>query len=95
MSAEQRRHLLDDAANYPLYVTFLDKTGLLTFEEVHFLREKGVDFDVNDKQAEEVLGYGLSLQRGGMGCILGLVSTVLTALFLIKGILTGRRRADH
>ena len=56
MSPRQRKELLENPDNYPLYVTFLNKTGLLTFEQVAFLREHDVDFDVEDRLAEVVLG---------------------------------------
>ncbi len=56
MSPGQRKELLENPDNYPLYVTFLNKTGLLTFEQVAFLREHDVDFDVEDRLAEVVLG---------------------------------------
>jgi len=56
MSLEQRKLLLEDPESYPLRVTFLGKTGIITEEQVAFLLENHVDFDVDDRQAAEVLG---------------------------------------
>lgn len=55
MSPEQRQQILDEPDNYPLRVTFLGKTGLLTFEEAAFLRENAIDFEVDSSQIEEIL----------------------------------------
>lgn len=55
MTPEEREKLLDDPDNYPLPVTFLGKTGLLSFEAVELLREHEVDFDVDDRPAAEIL----------------------------------------
>lgn len=49
------RLLLEDPENYPLLVTFLGKRGLLTFEEIAFLRRNGVDFDIDDHQVATLL----------------------------------------
>jgi hypothetical protein len=56
MSPEERREVLDVPANYPLRVTFLGKVGLLTFDQVAFLRRHGVDFAVDESQVERLLG---------------------------------------
>ena len=56
MSPEQRQALLDNPENYPLHVRFLGKVGIVDYEQVKFLRVNGVDFDVDDRQAAEVLG---------------------------------------
>ncbi len=56
MSPVQRKLLLEDEESYPLRVTFLGKVGLLTMEQVTFLREHQIDFDVDDRQAAAVLG---------------------------------------
>lgn len=58
MSPEQIKKLLDDPESYPLRVEFLGKVGLLTYEELLFLRRHEVDFDVDDRQASAVLGIG-------------------------------------
>ncbi len=55
MTLEQRRALLDDPESYPLRVVFLGKAAILTAEELEFLRRNGVDFDVDERQAEDIL----------------------------------------
>lgn len=56
MSPEQRKTLLDDRENYPMRVRFLGKVGIMTQEELAFLRENEIDFDVDDRGAAAVLG---------------------------------------
>ena len=56
MTAAQRKVLLEDEDNYPMYVTFLNKIGLVTHQQVAFLIEHGVDFDVDDRLAEALFG---------------------------------------
>ena len=56
MDPVQRKLLLEDEESYPLHLTFLGKEGILTMEQVLFLREHEVDFDVDDRQAAAVLG---------------------------------------
>ncbi len=56
MNPAQRKLLLEDEESYPLRVSFLGKVGILTLEQVTFLREHQVDFDVDDHQAAAVLG---------------------------------------
>ncbi len=51
-----QRKLLEDEESYPLRVTFLGKVGILTLEQVIFLREHQVDLDVDDRQAAALLG---------------------------------------
>ncbi len=53
MTADQRRVLLDDPERYPLRVIFLGKAAILSYEELAFLRQRGVDFEIDRKQAEE------------------------------------------
>ena len=55
MRDEWRHQLLDDPEIYPLRVTFLGKTGILTMEQVSFMRKNGVDFNVDDDQLLEIL----------------------------------------
>ncbi len=55
MTAEQKRLLLGNPQNYPWRVTFLGKAGILSYEEIDFLQQQGVDFDLDDRQAEEIL----------------------------------------
>ncbi|MGI5861031.1 MAG: hypothetical protein ACOX6T_03130 [Myxococcales bacterium] len=54
MNAEQRA-LLDDPESYPMRVRFLGKTGTLSFTEVQFLRENGVDFELATPEEERSL----------------------------------------
>ena len=54
MSREQRQQWLGDPQSYPLRVSFLGKEGLLSYGEVAFLREHGVDFEVDDAQIAEI-----------------------------------------
>jgi hypothetical protein len=56
MSPEQRKILLDNPESYPMRVCFLGKVGIMTREEMAFLLENGIDFDVDDRAAAEVLG---------------------------------------
>ncbi len=56
MSPVQRKLLLEDEESYPLQVTFLGKVGILTMDQVTFLTEHQIDFDVDDRQAAAVLG---------------------------------------
>ena len=55
MTPAQRGALLDDPDVYPLRVTFLGKAAILTREEIAFLRQNGVDFDVDQNQADRIL----------------------------------------
>jgi len=55
MSAEQRRLFIEPEANYPLRVTFLGKGGLLSRETFAFLERSGVDLELDDDQAKELL----------------------------------------
>ncbi|MCL4464880.1 MAG: hypothetical protein M1401_01245 [Chloroflexi bacterium] len=58
MSPAQRQALFDQPENYPFRVSFLGKVGILSQAELDLLRQNGVDFDVDDSQAAEVLGAG-------------------------------------
>ncbi len=83
MSPEQRKTLLDDPEKYPMKVSFLDKVGILTREELAFLRENGVDFDVDDRQAAEALGeeaVRTAAARRGAQPAHGLLALVLIGL---------------
>ncbi|MHB1417590.1 MAG: hypothetical protein ACYC1C_20270 [Chloroflexota bacterium] len=55
MSAQQRELLLDNLDNYPLRVSFLGKSGLLSAEGVALLRKNNVDFDLDDRQARNII----------------------------------------
>lgn len=55
MSAQQRELLLDNLDNYPLRVSFLGKSGLLSAEGVELLRKHDVDFDLDDRQARSIM----------------------------------------
>ncbi len=87
MSPEQRKILMDDPESYPLRIAFLGKVGILTQEEVAFLRENGVDFDVGDGQAAEALGEGPVLaaaaRRETRPTAWEIVLGALVALFLL------------
>lgn len=61
MSPRQRQEILGEKENFPLRATFLGKTGLLSFDEVDFLRQNGVDFDLDDRQLAEI-----AVARGDM-----------------------------
>ncbi len=67
MSREERKIVLDDPRNYPMRVSFLNKVGILCQEEVAFLRENQVDFDVDDSQVAEVLGEETVLAASARG----------------------------
>lgn len=54
MSEVQRRQILDNHENYPLGVRFLNKAGLLTYEELDFLRRNGVDFEVSQRDVNRI-----------------------------------------
>lgn len=54
MSQEQRQQWLDDPQSYPLRISFLGKEALLSRPEVSFLREQGVDFELDDAQIAEI-----------------------------------------
>ncbi len=55
MSDQARKMLLDDPEYYPWRVRFLGKGGILCYEEIAFLRQEGVDFDIDDQQASAAL----------------------------------------
>lgn len=56
MTPLQRKILLETEDSYPLRVRFLNKVGILTMGQVQFLKEREVDFDVDDRLAAAVLG---------------------------------------
>lgn len=57
MNDEARKLLLDNPDEYHSWkVSFLGKTGILSYEEIAFLRQEGVDFDIDDEQASVALG---------------------------------------
>lgn len=83
MSDELRVQLLDDPDNYPFRVRFLGKEGLLSMEELLFLRDNEVDFDISDAQIEEIsaeLGEAPA-PRGGP--LVRTISAVLGALAVV------------
>ncbi len=86
MSEEQRHFFLDNPENYPVRVAFLGKRGLLTSQELRFLRGKGVDFDVDDHQIAEMeaetLYKGKAIPPPRQSLLLTLVSMAIS-LFLI------------
>ena len=95
MSPTQRQQLLENPDNYPLRVSFLGKSGLLTYEEVGFLREHAVDFDVDQSQlaelAAELRSEGVEVsaapgtpQHHPLRWPLALVALVLGALGLLR-----------
>ncbi len=55
MTLRQRQELFEDPRHYPLRVTFLGKTGLLSFEAVSLMVSHEVDFAVDDGQFEETM----------------------------------------
>ncbi|MCL5025935.1 MAG: hypothetical protein M1531_05510 [Chloroflexi bacterium] len=55
MTLQQRQQLLEDPQNYPLRVDFFGKTGLLSVEGVALLICHGVDFSLDDAQANGIL----------------------------------------
>ncbi len=86
MSEEQRHFYLDGIENYPLRVAFLGKRGILTLEEVSFLRGKNVDFDVDDQQIEEMEAE--TIEKGEApppprGTALRLLSIIVALLLLL------------
>ena len=83
MTAEQRA-LLDAPESYPMRVRFLGKTGTLTFGEVQFLREKGVDFEVGTPEEERHL----------LARLVDVVAGLLGALFVLRRARGRRRRGD-
>lgn len=58
MTEPRRRRLLADPDNYPLRVKFLGKVGLLSPNAIDLLIARGVDFEVDDGQAGEILARG-------------------------------------
>ncbi|MHB1414519.1 MAG: hypothetical protein ACYC1C_04635 [Chloroflexota bacterium] len=83
MSDKLRVQLLDDPENYPFRVSFLGKEGLLTMEELLFLRDNEVDFDISDNQIEAImaeLGEAPGPPRNallrGLGAIIGALAVV-------------------
>lgn len=55
MNSDKRKQIVEQSENYPLRVSFLGKTGLLSPGEVAFLRSRGVEFDVDDSQVQDIL----------------------------------------
>jgi len=90
MSDDQRRQLLDDREMYPWRVTFLGKTGILSYEAISLLRDSGVDFDVDDHQIAEMLEE--MMEKGEMpapprGMLLGLAAAVLAGVMLLRRVI--------
>jgi hypothetical protein len=53
------RCALDDPATYPRYVRFLGKEALLGYEELRFLRDHGIDFEIGPEEAQQDEREGL------------------------------------